>query len=135
MKNILKKLEKAGFKLWKAAPYPVWVLSFIKSDAALVNKLLPGAVPDGWWDKYSALCGIHQIPGGVLIALGVLDNYCSDTTIVHECVHAKNRLFRYVGVQLDTDNDEAEAYLLDDMFPAVKAELKRRKKLKAKAER
>jgi hypothetical protein len=33
--------------------------------------------------------------------------------IAHECVHFKNFLFERIGFQCDTENDEAEAYLIE----------------------
>jgi hypothetical protein len=32
--------------------------------------------------------------------------------LAHEAVHIKNKIFSHVSLMLDTDNDEAEAYLM-----------------------
>lgn len=32
--------------------------------------------------------------------------------VAHECKHAVNRIFSYIKVKLDTENDEPECYLL-----------------------
>jgi hypothetical protein len=37
--------------------------------------------------------------------------YASPSTIAHEAVHVVNYIFEHVGVHLDTNNDEAQAYL------------------------
>lgn len=36
--------------------------------------------------------------------------------LVHECVHAANGILDHVGVEVSLDNDEAQAYLVEDLF-------------------
>lgn len=42
------------------------------------------------------------------------------STLVHECVHAKNHIWAHRGVRPDCDNDEMEAYYMDYMVNHVK---------------
>lgn len=49
--------------------------------------------------------------------------------LVHECVHIVNFIFNTVGVKLDSDNDEHQAYYTQFVFEAlhkllIKAEAK-----------
>lgn len=36
--------------------------------------------------------------------------------IVHEIIHIKNQIFSIIGQKVDTDNDEAEAYLVEYLY-------------------
>lgn len=38
-------------------------------------------------------------------------NFATPNTIVHEAVHVVNYLFKHVGMDLDPDNDEHQAYM------------------------
>ena len=37
-------------------------------------------------------------------------------SLVHECVHAANGILDHVGVGVSLSNDEAQAYLIEDIF-------------------
>lgn len=37
---------------------------------------------------------------------------CDEGDIAHECKHVLNMIFQFIGLRLDTDNDEAECYFL-----------------------
>lgn len=39
--------------------------------------------------------------------------------IAHECLHAVNRVLEHVGVEVDTKNDEAQAYLLSFLIKKI----------------
>lgn len=39
--------------------------------------------------------------------------------VVHECVHLKNCIWRYIGQKSDIDNDEVDAYLVEYLFNEV----------------
>ena len=47
--------------------------------------------------------------------------------IVHECVHAKNYVFQFHGILIDTENDEHEAYFVDYLVRNVLAVFEDRK--------
>lgn len=47
--------------------------------------------------------------------------------LVHECVHAANIIFQVRGHKISTDNDEAQAYLVQWIFSACIGVLKRKK--------
>jgi len=52
--------------------------------------------------------------------------------IAHEVTHLKNYIFKAVGIKLDTDNDEAEAYLVGFLFDKIYDFLKNSGSRKAK---
>ena len=37
---------------------------------------------------------------------------CDEGDIAHECKHVLNMIFKFIGLRLDTENDEAECYFL-----------------------
>lgn len=39
--------------------------------------------------------------------------------IVHESVHIKNMIYNLVGIELDPDNDEFEAYFIDNLYNEI----------------
>lgn len=41
-------------------------------------------------------------------------------TIVHECLHMSWYVLDYVGVEIDADNHEAQAYLQEDIFDSIR---------------
>lgn len=61
----------------------------------------------------------------VFIALNPDNKYFDESVIVHECVHAANRILNAVGVKADYLNDEAQTYLIDWIFKEVKKFLKK----------
>lgn len=50
-------------------------------------------------------------------------NKLKPNVIVHECVHVVNRIFKEKGIDLDIDNDEAQAYLMDYIFEKINISL------------
>jgi hypothetical protein len=47
--------------------------------------------------------------------------------IVHEVVHASNRIFKHAGQKLDLDNDEFQAYYTETLYEKVETCLKKKK--------
>lgn len=54
----------------------------------------------------------------------------STATMVHESVHLVNRVFHNRGVELDTENDEAQAYFTEWVFEQVEEFIEQVKLLK-----
>lgn len=54
--------------------------------------------------------------------------YYSGSIIAHEIVHIINYIFIDVGVQLDRDNDETQAYLTGYLFTKIEKFLKKNNK-------
>lgn len=47
------------------------------------------------------------------------------STVVHELEHVKNLVWKYVGYEVKTDNDELDAYLMSYLFEQVEKILKK----------
>lgn len=62
-----------------------------------------------------ALCSDRVINDYLVIAIGSYGKIRLGT-LVHELVHARSFLYDYMGVYVDTRNDEAEAYMMGHMF-------------------
>ena len=60
----------------------------------------------------AALCFIHK--GTIYIAISSHDDDIQ--YMVHEIVHAKNFLYKMRNIQLDVNNDENEAYLIQHIY-------------------
>lgn len=50
---------------------------------------------------------------GKIILIWFNGTECNYGLIAHEITHVKNYLFKYIGQELDTSNDEVEAYLME----------------------
>jgi len=66
--------------------------------------------------------------------------YADPSTMAHEAVHVVNYIFDYVGLHLDSNNDEAQAYttghvvkLMDSVVKKFKTKTTKRGKTKNKA--
>ncbi len=53
------------------------------------------------------------------LCIVIRPKYAKPGVIAHECKHAVNAAFKYVGIELDRYNDEAECYLLGWMVDLV----------------
>lgn len=57
-------------------------------------------------------------------------NSLNNEIIAHECIHIVNLIFLDIGMKLDLDNDEAQAYLTGYLFSKCEKFLKSNKKKK-----
>lgn len=78
-------------------------------------------------DDYESFVFKHPLAAQFII---VIKGNTRHSVIAHECVHLANLIFNYVGVKLDSHNDEAQAYLTGYIFETI--EKFRDKKLKIK---
>lgn len=60
-------------------------------------------------EKYDGLVTSIDNDDVVLMVLNVKADL---SVLFHEIIHVKNDVFKIVGIELDLDNDEAEAYLV-----------------------
>ena len=47
------------------------------------------------------------------------DGNCKLSQVVHECVHIKNFMFECLGINLDINNDELEAYTVQYLYEQI----------------
>jgi hypothetical protein len=68
-------------------------------------------------DGYSAF--VFENPSSKYFQLVVVMQCNKPSIIAHESVHLANRMFNHVGQDLDIDNDEAQAYLVEWFFDKI----------------
>lgn len=49
-----------------------------------------------------------------------IKKHLTDGIIVHECVHLVNFIYSHIGVELDINNDEHQAYLTQYIYEQIK---------------
>lgn len=76
------------------------------------QRYLSDAVDDP--SKSNGMTSTYDSDNGMLILIGWFNK--EPKSLAHECVHAVFKILGLVNVQSDTNNNEAFAYLLGDMF-------------------
>ena len=69
---------------------------------------------------------VHDLDNGILVWFE--SNEFNAPIVCHEAIHIKNILFEYIGYKLDTNNDEAEAYLTEYIVKEIEKCYKKHKK-------
>lgn len=93
-----------------AEPYGINLYICSKDDSAELLKLCPDFPVEML--EYKGCCG-WEVIDNESSAIIVLSDSCAVSTLVHECVHAKNFIFNYVQVEVIDNKDEHEAYFVD----------------------
>lgn len=71
-------------------------------------------------------------PGRVLFFVMYVAEHADIGTVAHEATHTKNQIFEYIGQLVDTDNDEADAYLVGHLTKTFMEEIRGVKRLPRK---
>lgn len=118
-KDIVKRLQKSGFVLFDARPYPFVIMPYDLDDAKHVKKIRR-ALPDAMQDDPSGsngLCSSASIEGYNLTLIGVRMSHADRYSILaHEVYHAVNYAYLHCGAHHDRENDEHTAYFLQDVY-------------------
>lgn len=69
---------------------------------------------------------VHDLDNGILVWFESKE--FNAPIVCHEAIHIKNILFEYIGYKLDTNNDEAEAYLTEYIVQEIEKCYKKHKK-------
>lgn len=61
----------------------------------------------------------------VIFEIGDSKKDFDTSVIVHECTHLKNKIFKHINHNLDIDNDEPEAYLIQYLYETINDKIKK----------
>lgn len=110
------QLNNAGMQWFSAMPYPQAVVVYRLEDYKKVKKLFkflekPKVNPRGCCTEY-----IHDNYCVIMVGLRGDANI---NTIAHECIHARSFIYDSLGVKVDFNNDEHEAYFMGMLVEGV----------------
>ena len=70
-------------------------------------------------DTYNHCHGVSEWINGINTIM-IKEKYENDWSVIaHEVLHATNRILEHVGVEVNTINDEAQAYLLSYVIKEI----------------
>jgi hypothetical protein len=65
---------------------------------------------------------VYEADNGIVVAFH--EKFFKQKHITHEAIHVVNFIFKFLGVKLDIDNDEFQAYLTEYYYEQIDKELK-----------
>ncbi len=118
-KDIVARLQKSGFVLFDARPFPCVVMPYDisrKKHLKSLKRLAPDALQRDM-TTCNGLCSTNDMDGYHLILIGVRMTHADRHSILaHEIYHAVNFIYRICGVRHDEENDEHTAYFMQDTY-------------------
>lgn len=115
-KPLAEELDEAGLHWFTALPYPHAVVVYRLEDHKAIKKVFKHLkksdnAPRGRCTEY-----FH---GNYCVILVGLRGDANVNTIAHECIHARSYIYDTLGVKVDYDNDEHEAYFMGMLVEGV----------------
>lgn len=104
-----QQLNNAGLQWFNALPYPHAVVVYRLEDFKEIKKVFKGLVKPAVTPR--GRCTEYILDGCCIIMIGLRKD-ANVSTIAHECIHARSFIYDVLGVKVDFNNDEHEAYFM-----------------------